>query len=83
MLKIKTIPFDVVDYFKTPEDIAAYLEAAFEDGDPRAFRHVLGNVARANGVSGIARTAGVGRESLYKPLSTDGTPELTTLLKVV
>ena len=76
-------PFDVVDYFKTPEDIAAYLEAAFEDGDPRVISHALGNVARAKGMSGIARKAGVGRESLYKALSADGNPELATFLKVM
>ena len=76
-------PFDVADYFKTPEDIAAYLEAAFEDGDPRVISHALGNVARAKGMSGIARKAGVGRESLYKALSADGNPGLATFLKVM
>ena len=46
----KTIPFDVVDYLKTSEDIASYLKAAFEDGDPRVISHARANAARAKGI---------------------------------
>ena len=83
MKKPKTIPFDVVDYFKTPGDIAAYLVAAFEDGDAHVISHALGNILRARGMPAIARKAGVDRKSLYKALSADGNPELATFLKVM
>jgi probable addiction module antidote protein len=81
--KLKTIPWDSAVYLKTNEDIADYLEAVFEDGDPALVAHALGVVARAKGMAKIARAAGLGRESLYKALSPDGNPELTTVLKVM
>ncbi|MGB6731651.1 MAG: addiction module antidote protein [Xanthobacteraceae bacterium] len=68
---------------KSHEDIADYLEAVFEDGDPVLVAHALGIVARAKGMAKIARAAGLGRESLYRPLSLDGNPELATVLKVM
>jgi len=76
-------PWDVVDHFETEEDMIAYLDAAFEDGDPILIAAALGDVARAKGMSQIARDAGVGRESLYKSLSTSGNPEFSTVLKVM
>jgi probable addiction module antidote protein len=63
--------------------MAAYLEAALEDGDPRVVAAALGDIARAKGMTQVARDTGLGRESLYKALSPDGNPELSTLLKVV
>jgi probable addiction module antidote protein len=63
--------------------MAAYLEAALEDGDPRIVAAALGDIARAKGMTQVARDTGLGRESLYKALSPDGNPELATLLKVV
>jgi probable addiction module antidote protein len=81
--KIKTIPWDSAAYLKTDADIAAYLEAVFEDGDPALVAAALGDVARAKGMAQIARAAGLGRESLYKALSGDGNPEFATVLKVV
>jgi probable addiction module antidote protein len=63
--------------------MAAYLEAALEDGDPRVVAAALGDIARAKGMTQVARDTGLGRESLYKALSPDGNPELATLLKVV
>jgi probable addiction module antidote protein len=81
--RIKTIPWDSAAYLKTDEDIAHYLEAAFEDGDPALVAAALGDVARAKGMSQIAQAAGLGRESLYKALSPDGNPEFTTVLKVM
>jgi probable addiction module antidote protein len=83
MGKTKTIPWDSAKYLKTDEDIAEYLEAVFEDGDPALITHALGVVARAKGMSQIAQAAGLGRESLYKALSPDGNPEFATVLKVV
>ena len=81
--KLKTIPWDSAQYLKTDEDIAEYLDAVFEDGDPTLIRHALGDVARAKGVARIAKAAGLGRESLYKALSAQGNPEFATVLKVI
>ena len=63
--------------------MAAYLEAALEDGDPALIAAALGDIARAKGMSQIARETGLGRESLYKALSPDSNPEFSTVLKVV
>ena len=81
--KLKTHPWDSAAYLKTGEDIANYLEAVFEDGDPALVAAALGDIARSKGMTKIARAAGVGRESLYKALSPDGNPELATVLKVL
>ena len=75
--------YDSADYLQTPEDIAAYLEAAFEDGDPALITHALGVIARAEGMTEIARRTGLTRASLYKSLSGDGRPEFETVLKVL
>jgi probable addiction module antidote protein len=80
---IETTPWDSAEQLDTPEEIAAYLEAAFEEGDPAFFTHALGIVARAKGMSKIAEEAGVTREALYKALSSTGDPRLSTLLGVV
>ena len=80
---LKTGPYDSADYLKTPEDIAAYLEAAFEDGDAALITHALGVVARSEGMTEVAKQAGLTRASLYKALSADGHPEFATVLKVV
>jgi probable addiction module antidote protein len=81
--KVKTMSWDAVQYLKSDKDIAHYLEAVFEDGDPALVAAALGDVARAKGMTKIARKAGLGRESLYKSLSPDGNPELATVLKVL
>lgn len=83
MGKTKTTRWDVAEHLKTEEDMAAYLEAALEDGDPKLVSAALGDIARAKGMTQVARETGLGRESLYKTLSPEGNPELTTLLKVV
>jgi probable addiction module antidote protein len=83
MNKTKTIPWRTEDHLETSEDIAAYLEAVFEDGDPELIGHALGAVARSKGMTEIARRTGLGRQSLYKALSPEGRPEFTTVLKVV
>ena len=81
--KIKTIPWDSAAYLKSDKDITHYLEAVFEDGDPALVAAALGDIARAKGMSQIAEAAGLGRESLYKALSTKGNPEFATVLKVM
>ncbi|HEY5047040.1 MAG TPA: addiction module antidote protein [Rhizomicrobium sp.] len=81
--KIRILAWDSVEYLKTEKDMAHYLEAALEDGDPALVAAVLGDIARAQGMTKIAKKAGLGRESLYKALSRDGNPELVTVLKVV
>jgi probable addiction module antidote protein len=81
--KTKTIPWDTAEYLKTDKDIANYLEAVFEDGDPALVAAALGDVARAKGMAQIAQAAGLGRESLYKALSPEGNPEFATVLKVM
>lgn len=83
MAKIRTRVWDAVEHLKTEEDMAAYLEAALEDGDPAVIAAVLGDIARAKGMTQVARDAGLGRESLYKALSPGGNPEFATVLKVV
>lgn len=80
---LKTATYDSADYLKTPEDIAAYLEAAFEEGDAALITHALGVVARSEGMTEVAKQAGLTRASLYKALSADGHPEFATVLKVV
>lgn len=74
--------FDAADYLTTPEDIAAYLEASAEDGDPSAMAAALGAVARAQNMSKLARDVGMTREGLYKALTPGGNPAFSTVAKV-
>ena len=83
MAKTKTKRWDPAEHLKTEKDMVAYLEAALEDDDPALVAAVLGDIARAKGMTDIAREAGLGRESLYKALSREGNPEFSTVLKVV
>jgi probable addiction module antidote protein len=83
MTKTATSVWDPANHLSTIEDAAAYLEAALEDGDPQLVAAALGDIARAKGMTQIARDAGLGRESLYKALSSSGNPELATFLKVI
>ena len=82
-MALKTTRYDTADHLKTKKDIAAYLEAVFEDGDPALIAHALGVIARAEGMSEVAKQTGLTRASLYKALSADGHPEFATVLKVV
>jgi probable addiction module antidote protein len=77
--------FDAAEYLKTPEDMAAYLDACFDDdeGDGVLIRAALNDIARAQGMTQVARDAGLGRESLYKALSSTGNPEFATIMKVM
>ena len=85
MKKQKTTRFDVAEHLRTPEEMAAYVEARFEEaGDDAAFiAKALGDIARAKGMSQIARDTGLSRESLYKALSGERTPGFDTILKVI
>lgn len=83
MFKTITTIWDPSTHLNTAADIAAYLEAALQEGDPQLVAAALGDIARAKGMSQVARDAGLGRESLYKSLSSSGNPELATLLKVI
>ena len=83
MAKTKTRAWDAAEHLESVDDMAAYLEAALEEGDPALVAAALGDIARAKGMTEIAREAGLGRESLYKALSPEGNPEFATVLKVV
>lgn len=83
MPKTKTASWDPAQHLETEEDMAAYLEAALEEGDPALVAAALGDIARAKGMTQLARDTGLGRESLYKALSPTGNPEFATVMKVV
>lgn len=78
----KTAPFDAADYLTDEETIAAYLAAALEDPNPDVFLAAMKDVARARGMSQLARDAGLGRESLYKALGPGARPRFETVVKV-
>lgn len=79
----KFTPFDAADYLDNDETIAAYLTAALEDEDPNIFLVAVKDVARARGMTQLAKDTGLGRESLYKALAPGAKPRYDTLLKVV
>jgi probable addiction module antidote protein len=82
--KIKDLKkFDVVDYLKTEKDIATYLSAVLEDGDPALFVAAIGDIARAKGMTEIANRSGVTRESLYRALKVEARPRFETVTRVV
>lgn len=83
MAKIAPTVWDPAEHLESEADRAAYLEAALEEGDPALIAAALGDIARAKGMTQVAREAGLGRESLYKALSPDGNPEFATIMKVV
>ncbi len=79
----KTIPFDAAEHLRSPRSQAELLSDALETGDAGYVANALGVIARARGMTDVARDAGVTREALYKALSQDGDPKLTTLLGVI
>jgi probable addiction module antidote protein len=85
MAKTITTRYDVAEHLRTPEEMAAYLEACFEkaNGDAAFIAKALGDIARAKGMSQVARDAGLSRESLYKALSGERTPKFDTILRVI
>lgn len=82
---IKLRQWDSAEHLQTSADIVAYFDACLEEAgdDPAFIAHALGNIARARGMSQVARDAGLARESLYKALSGEGNPEFGTILKVM
>ena len=82
--RTKTIPYDVAAQLRTPEEMAAYLDAWLADApeDAAGIARALGDVARAKGMTQVAKEAGMSRESLYKALSAKGNPSFATVLKV-
>jgi probable addiction module antidote protein len=82
--KTRTVPYDVAEQLRTPEEMAAYLDAWFEQApdDAAGIARALGDIARARGMAQVARDAGLSRESLYKALSQTGNPSFATILKV-
>lgn len=82
MTREKLTKWDSAEYLKTELDINNYLEACFEDGDPQLITHALGVIARARGMSQLAKDTGISREGLYKALTDNGNPEFSTVLKV-
>lgn len=85
MKKTKTSRFDVAEHLRTPEEMAAYLEASLAEanGDAAFVAKALGDIARAKGMTQVARDAGLSRESLDKALSGDCSPDFATILRVV
>ena len=85
MEKTETTPYDVADHLRTPEEMAAYLEACMEeaDGDAAFIAKALGDIARAKGMTQVARDTGLSRESLYKSLSGECVPSFDTVIKVI
>ena len=84
-MKTTTTFYDVAEHLRTPEEMAAYLEACIEeaDGDAAFIAKALGDIARAQGMTQVARDSGLSRESLYKALSGERSPSFDTILKVV
>ena len=82
MTKEKTRPFDPAEYLDSSEALAAYMTEALETGDPAFVADALGVIARARGMTEVAREAGVSRESLYRALSAEGNPEFGTVMRV-
>jgi probable addiction module antidote protein len=82
--KTKTVAYDVAEQLRTPEEMAAYLDAWLTEApdDAAGIARALGDIARAKGMSQVARDAGLSRESLYKALSENGNPSFATVLKV-
>jgi len=82
--KTKTVPYDVAEQLRTPEEMAAYLDAWLVEApeDAAGLARALGDIARAKGMTQVARDAGLSRESLYKALSENGNPSFATVLKV-
>ena len=75
--------YDVTEYLETEADMAAYLNAALEDGDPAVLSPALGDIARAKGMTQLARETGISRDGLYKALSPTGNPSFATVQKVI
>ena len=78
-----TKAYDVTEYLESEEDMAAYLNAALDDGNPAIVSAALGDIARAKGMTQLARETGISRDGLYKALSPTGNPSFATVKKVI
>ncbi|MCO4240852.1 addiction module antidote protein [Acidovorax facilis] len=83
MSKIKTRPFDMANYLGTDVEVGEYLRQVLEEGDPVELAAALGDIARARGMTQLAKETGLSRESLYKSLSGERAPSSDTLFKVI
>ena len=83
MSKDETRAFDMANYLHDDKDVAEYLRQALEDGDPAEFAAALGAIARARGMTQLAKDTGLSRESLYRSLSGERAPNSDTLFKVI
>ena len=83
MSNTKTRPFDMANYLHSEAEIAEYLRQVLEDNDPAELAGALGDIARARGMTQLARDTGLSRESLYKSLSGERAPSSDTLFKVI
>ncbi|MBL8546499.1 MAG: putative addiction module antidote protein [Hyphomonadaceae bacterium] len=83
MAKVKTFTHDAANYVENAEDAVLLLETALEDGDPRVVAEAIGAIARSRGMAEIAEATGLSRESLYRALSANGNPTLSTTLEVL
>ncbi|MCE1175820.1 MAG: putative addiction module antidote protein [Burkholderiales bacterium] len=80
---MKLTTFDAAQHLKTNQEMAVYLDEMLSENDPAMITHALGVIARAKGMTQLAKETGVSREGLYKALSSDGNPEFSTVLKVI
>jgi probable addiction module antidote protein len=82
-IKVSELPeFDAAEYLASDEDMAAYLTVVLEEDDASALAHALGTIARARGMAGVAQSAGIGREALYKALRAESSPRFDTIARV-
>ena len=82
-IKVTDLPaFDMAEHLKSDEDIASYLTLVLEENDPAELTHALGIIARARGMTEMARSTGLAREALYKALRANSHPQFETILKV-
>ncbi|MGI2035676.1 addiction module antidote protein [Rhizobium panacihumi] len=82
-MSVDTKKWDIADHLDSDDRIALYLEAVFDDGDPTLIAAAIGDVARARGMTQVAKETGLSRENLYRALSEGGNPEFATILKVI
>src|SRR3954454_24495813 len=82
-MALETRRWDAAEHLNSTVEIAAYLDAALEDGDPKLIAAAIGDVARARGMTALSRDTGLSRESLYRALSSEGNPEFSTVIKVL
>jgi len=81
-MTLETLPWNPIDYLQSDEARKAYLNAAFEDGDPAVIAAALGDVARSKGVSDLAKQAGLSRDAIYKTFRHNGNPTLSSVTKI-